>query len=395
MASSSSSIFWRLVPFAAVAAIGFGVGRFTAPRSDAALPDGPSSAGGSATVHRETGRSDMAGAPANRGPAGLSPEEKWRQWASAARSREVERELGSALEEMARTAPERALDLAAKERNLRARERLRQAALRGWAATAPDAALAAAMKLPAMDNRAAIEAVLQGAAANPATVLRLGRQIADGADPVALDYGSLAIAALADHGHFEDAVRFAADGPPSIRAQWLNAAFMAWAREQPDQAFAQLQHVTDPTLRHEALSGLVAGWADSDPGSLAEHALHEPAGDDRAQELSQTLMTWVLRDPAAASQWLSQRDADPALDSGLAAVALLPALVSQRPEVAVEWAQAISDSQQRQFALHTIGEDWRRRAPAALQQFLQRNSRLSESDRAALGGSADPQTPGP
>jgi hypothetical protein len=319
-----------------------------------------------------------------------SPEDRWQQWANRPRTAQVEQELVSIVEEMAKHAPQAAMDLAANEPNLRSRELLRQAALRGWASTAPDAALAAAMKLPGVDNRSAIAAVLQGAAGDPATVMRLGRQITDGSDPVAIDYGNLAIAALAERGRFEDALRFASGGNAANRARWLNEAFTGWARAEPQQALAALDRVTDPELRREALQGVISGWAETDPASLADHALHETDGEIRTMELGQTLTNWAVRDPAAASQWLSQRERDPNLDQGLATVAMLPTLVSQRPDVATEWAEAISDPNQRQSALRAIGEEWRRRSPAALEQYLQNNPQLDEGDRAALAGIGNP-----
>jgi hypothetical protein len=316
----------------------------------------------------------------------LSSNDEWSNWSTRPPTPQGDRKLAELIEAMAKNAPERAMDLAAKEQSLRRRELLREAALHGWASVSPDAALAAAMKLPGIDNRAAIAAVLDGAAVDPAAVIALGRKISDGSGPVALDYGNLAITALTDHGHYEEAVRFAAAGAASNQAQWLDAAFVAWAREQPQQALAGLDQISDPAMRREAFQGVVQGWVETDPGSLAGRAINEPLSEDRSMELQQALTSWVSRDPVAASNWLSERDADPNLDSGIAAVATMSSLMSQRPEVAAEWAQSISDPQLRQGTLHTIGDEWRRQSPATLQNFLQANPRLSEADRAALAG---------
>ena len=385
MSSVSPSFFRLSVAFVAALAAGFVLGRMVphSPNGGANSPAGPNAVTATAAVRDER---QPPSTTSPRTGAGVEANEQWTRWSKLARNAKVERELSAALEQIAQNAPQRAMALAEAETNLRSRERLRQAALRGWAVSDPDAALAAAMKLPGVDNRAAIGAVLEGAADNPDVVIRLGRKISDGSDAVALDYGNLTIAALAENGHFEQALRFAMQGAPANRAQWLNEAFSGWARAQPAQAVAALDRVTDSALRHDALQGLIAGWAQSDPATLADYALRIPAGEDRALALGQTLTNWVLRDPAAASQWLSQRDPDPNLDGGLSSVATLPTLISQRPEVAVEWAQAISDLMQRQNTLRLIGEEWRRRSPAGLQQFLQANAALSAPDRNALTG---------
>jgi len=378
--SSASLVF-------VAAALGFAAGRLTNRSGSAAAPGHKATTDTAMPTPSSSGpTAGPAGNARGRADPAMSAEQRWSKWSQATRSAATDRELSAAIEDLAKQAPERALHLAAQEPNLRSRELLREAALRGWASVAPDAALGAAMKLPGLDNRAAIAAVLQGAADDPNAVIRLGRQITDGSDPVAVDYGILAISALAEHGYFETAARFAAETPGTNQARWLYEAFDAWAREQPSQALAAVDRIGDAAMRHEAVQGLVAGWAESDPASLADHALREPPGEDRTSALGTTLSNWVLREPAAASRWLAQRDPDPSLDGGLAAVAQMPALISQRPEVATEWAEAISDSQTRQATLRTILEEWRRRSPGSLQQFLQTNSRLSDSDRNTLNG---------
>jgi hypothetical protein len=386
-----ASLLQRIFPITLVGLVGFAVGRYTAPPADLPASSAETTSRSAATREHAAATTDAL-VPTRHGKSAVTAEERWKRWSTAVRTPEVERELIAALEELARTAPERAMQLAAQETSLRSRELLSQAVLRAWASTAPDAALAAAMKLPAADNRAAIAAVLQGAANNPETLLRLGRQITDGSDPIASDYGTLTIRALADAGHFPEALRFAMQGLPENRALWISEAFTAWARAEPQRALAELNRIAEPALQAEAQRGVVSGWAESDPGSLADYALRQPPTEDRTFALDHALRNWVLRDPGAASQWLSQRDADPDLDGGLATIANLPALVNQRPEVATEWAEAITDPQRRHAALRTIGDEWRRRSPNALQQFLQTNTTLTAADRAALAGAADPDT---
>lgn len=274
--------------------------------------------------------------------------------------------------------------LALAEPTLRLREFFRNAVLRGWAAVDPDAALAFAMHLSGTDNRPAITAVLVGAAQTPENAIRLAGQLTLDGSPLAKEYGVMAIAALGEAGAFAAAARFAADGPLASRDEWLNEAFARWSQHDPEAALRAFEGLTDAAKRGDALQGLVNGWAEANPVGLAEYALRLPAGAERALALARALPSWVDRDPVAASAWLNNRGPDPGLDVGLSTVAMMPNLIAHRPEVAVEWAQAITDPSIRAGALQSIADQWAREKPGALQQWLERNPNLPAPDRQAL-----------
>lgn len=319
----------------------------------------------------------------------LLPEERWQRVVVAERTPRSEREMAGALEEMAAHDPARAMELAEAEPSLRLRELLRNAVLRGWSTMAPDAALAYAMKLPGTDNRPSVEAVLSGAARRPAEAIRIATQLSAANPTMAAEYGSTLIAALSEAGAFAEAAQFAAQDASANRAGWANEAFAQWARHQPEQALAALERLTDPTVRTEAFQGLVAGWAEANPRALAEYAMRLPAGDDRSVALGQALPQWTMRDPVSASQWLEHYDPDPGFDSGVMAIATMPALVERRPEVSVEWAQGIADPAMRAGTLKNIAEQWAKRDPVGFHRFLDANARLRADDRSALREGAD------
>ncbi len=321
---------------------------------------------------------------------GTDEEKSWQRLASSTRTPKTEREQAASLESLGAKDHVHAMARALAEPNLRLRELFRNAVLRGWASTAPDAALEFAMHLSETDNRPAIRAVLVGASEIPENALRLARYLTSGDSPLAKEYGLLAIAALSESGEFESATRFAAGGPADLCDEWLNEAFSQWSEHDPAAALRAFEGITNPEVRSRALQGLVNGWAEANPVGLAEYAWRLPAGADRALALGRALPNWVTLDPIAASEWLNSRGEDPNLDVGISSVAMMPSLVAHRPEVAVEWAQSITDVTMRAGALRSIAEQWSHDAPAAFRQWLERNPNLSTSDRQALADGAAP-----
>ena len=128
----------------------------------------------------------------------------------------------------------------------------------------------------------------------------------------------------------------------------------------------------------------------ADPGSLAAYAIHLPPGEERAQALSQALPQWVTRDTVVASEWVNQLDSNPDLDTGVAAVATLTNLVERRPEIAVGWAESISEPVLRANTLWLIAQQWARNDPAGIQRFLATTPELSAHDRTALLNGLNP-----
>ena len=300
---------------------------------------------------------------------GTEEEKAWQRLASSTRTPKTERELAASLESLGAKDHARAMARALAEPNLRLRELLRNAVLRGWASTAPDAALAFAMHLSGTDNRPAICAVLGGAAQIPENALRLARYLTEGDAPLAKEYGLLAIAALSEAGEFESAARFAASGRADLSDEWLNEAFSQWSEHDPAAALRSFEGITNPEVRSRAMQGLVNGWAEANPVGLAEYAWRLPVSADRALALGRALPNWATRDPIAASEWLNSRGEDPNLDVGISSVAMMPDLIALRPEVAVEWAQSITDVTMRAGSLRSIAEQWSHDAPAAFRQW--------------------------
>jgi hypothetical protein len=290
-----------------------------------------------------------------------------------------------ALNGLARSDPARAMTLALGENNPMLRERLRDAVLQGWAAVSPEKAGGWAMALPPADRRQALMAVFSGAAEKPGEAVRFGENLCQQLPAEAADYGQLLIAALTEAGAYETAAQFARGGSSDHVSAWLNAAYYQWAMRQPEPALKAFGAITDPAIRSAAFLGLTAGWAEANPAAVASYALHLPAGSDRAEALGQMLSQWATRDPLTASEWMLQNlNPSTDLDGGVSAVASLPSLVSQRPEIAIGWAENIADPHLRVTTLTTVAQLWTQRDPEGARSFIQSASSLSPEERAAL-----------
>ena len=301
-----------------------------------------------------------------------------------ARTPAREREIASALEDLARRDPQRAMKLALAEGNFRLRADLRDAVLRGWAAVAPDDAAAYALTIPVGDRQRAFEAVFTGAAHDPAADIKLGVRLCAEHPDIAADIGQFMITALTGAGAYDSALTFAVQDTTPNHNAWLNSAMYEWAAHEPARAEAALERVTDPSSREAAFQGLISGWAAANPASLAEYAMRLPTGDERARALAQALPQWANYDPASAAEWLTRANPAPDLDLGFATVATLPNVVSHWPESAVAWAQCITEPALRMNTLRMLGRQWAGSNPAALQKFIASMSDADGGDRTAL-----------
>ena len=346
--------------------------------------------GASSTKPAETKSADTEKTVANntselsRSPA-PSFAEQWERWQGRPRTPATELEAERALQELARHDPVRALALALQESSDRLRERLSHAVLKGWAAAAPDKATEWALALPLADRRSAIAAVFGGAVERPEDAARLGKMVCRQMPADAGDYGQLLISALTEVGAYETASRFAEESESEHGPAWLNAAYYQWAMHQPEAALKAFGAITDPAIRGHAFPGLTAGWAEANPAAVANYAVSLPAGSDRAEALGQMLSQWATRDPLTASEWmLKNLTPSPDLDGGVAAVASLPSLVSQRPEIAVGWAESIADPVLRATTLTAVAQLWSERDPEGARRYIQSASSLSPEERDAL-----------
>ncbi len=307
--------------------------------------------------------------------------DRWDSTLSLASTPARTRALAALLEELARTDPARALELARTQADWRLRDILRDASLRGWAATAPDAAGDWALTARIEDRRAVVGAVLQGAAENPPAAVDLALRLCASDPEPAGDYGHAAIAALVDAGAFAEAARFGTEVGPEKFPFLLKSAYFEWARHDPASALAAAAQIEDPRLAAQARSQAITGWSWADAAGLAKHALTLPPGAERSQALAESLPLWLERHPDQAAAWIQQNDTGPEFDAGLAALANQQSFLTSRPSAALALAADITDPAKRAETLRSVFGQWAARDPRAARAYL---DTAASSDRAAL-----------
>jgi hypothetical protein len=378
--SSASSLVLAVAAGGALALAGYAVGR----RAGAQAPlraAVPAPAAWTAVRPVPSAPDDSAG--------------RWARLAAAPRSPAAAAEAGAALEDLARQDPARAMALSLQQHNRLRRTDWLHAALRGWAAVDPGAAAAAVARLPAAEQEEAEAAVMTGAVRDPAAAVALTRALMEG-DPLGRrsDANHL-LSALNQAGDYAQAVDFAASLPPEVRTEMLGTAYQSWAQAEPEDALAAAARQPEGEARATAVDAALSGWSQVDPAGLARHALDLPPGPDRSQALQLALGEWVQDDPAAATAWLNAAAARPELDPGIAAVAAQPQVIARQPEVAANWAEAITDPALRSRTLASVLQDWASSNPEAARRYALNSGGLQADDRTALlaaidGGNAPP-----
>lgn len=313
-----------------------------------------------------------------------------RRWDAATAKRRTprtERAMATLLRELASRDHDRALQLALAEPNWKLRGELRSAVLRGWAEAAPGAAAAYALGLRADERAAAFAAVFAGAAGQPDEVVAVAGSVCKQDPDRAFDYTKALIATLGEEGHFDVTARFLAGRPASPqRLEEADNAFSLWAEHCPAEAAQAANAITDPELRAAAFRGAVVGWSQADPAALANYAATLPPGDGRSIAIANAVPRWVERDPVAAATWMVQRDPDPDFDMGVVAIATVPTLVTQRPELAVSLAQTIADAPLRAITVRNLVSQWAQGDSDAAAHYVETSSAFDEADRAAILG---------
>ena len=298
-------------------------------------------------------------------------QEAWERLRAGDSSPSRDRQLAGLIENLARTDPQKALALAAQEGNWRLRDELRDAALRGWASVDPQAAGNSALLIRVEDRRRAVAAVLDGAASRPDLAVPLALRLCAADPDLAGDHGHSAVAALANAGDFEAAVRFATEVGAEEFPFLLKSAFYQWSRHQPGPALAAAEAIADPVLRHQAMGQAFFGWSQADAQGLAAHALKLPVGDLRAQALAEALPRWIERDPVAATEWMQSHDSGADFDPGAGALAQHPTLLAGQPAKAMEWAGTLSDPRQRADTLRAVFRQWAAKDDSAARRYAE------------------------
>jgi hypothetical protein len=169
----------------------------------------------------------------------------------------------------------------------------------------------------------------------------------------------------------------------AMRAYVVNRLVETWARADPVATAAWLDAL--PASIDTALAQVTCHriWAELDAPAAIRHALAMEKTSARSDPLTVAISTWIRTDAAAASAWLATQPPDPVLDR--AAVELARSdLMAGQPDVAVSWAQRISNDGQRLQSLESFFARWLDTDRFAARQYIGRSALLSEHDRSEL-----------
>jgi hypothetical protein len=373
----------------ALCGLSFYFGRHSVPspttspaNAPAILPDQPGAADASAVPSIKPLRS---AAPRENSTTMSSWEgARWQDLLSQPATVARNRALADMLEELAAADPQRALKLAQNAQNLKLRESLLHATLRGWGRTAPEDAANWALALTDENDRsAAIAAAFTGAIARPDQATRVAEKIFAAHPGEATGYGNSLIDALCDAGNFSEATQFAGRSDDAMQHSiWMAEAYSRWSALQPEPAARNAAALSDPVARTEALHGIVGGWAEADPAGLTHFLAELPSGPDHGVMLGQALQSWVRGDPESAAAWINSRDASSDYDEGVAAVASVNFV---KADLALNWAESISDAKLRSETIAEVLHGWVIEDPAAAKQYFAATKNLLPEDRQRIG----------
>lgn len=289
--------------------------------------------------------------------------------------------------------PQRAIDWARAQTDATLRRRCLVAAIRAWGERYPNAAVDWALTQPEDERQTDLEAALNGAVTQPQLAVAIVRGLLKYYDPA--DHVNAApalVVALNNAGQFQTALDFINDAPADERAEWTRATFQRWGASQPQEAIQALNSITDDKLRDDAFRGVIASWSTQSPSALADYAASLPDGDHRAFALTQLVDNWSLQDPAAFATWLNTSPPGMNLDQAIATLISKTDSANGSLQVAVQWAERISDSDLRYDSIKHVLSEWNQTDPSAAQTYLATTSSLDDQQRQTLLRAL--QTPG-
>jgi hypothetical protein len=165
----------------------------------------------------------------------------------------------------------------------------------------------------------------------------------------------------------------------SLKGAAMNRIAEAYTRKDPVAAANWAQSQAAEPYAARTIEVIGQRWAEQDPVSAVGWLENLPAGDGQITGLRSAFGDWEDRDPVAASKHLMSMPNSPQRDSAISGFSM--GYAWQNPQVAITWAQDISDPDLRQSTLTRAGEAYLRRDPAAGQAWLQTSGLSAETQQ--------------
>lgn len=131
-----------------------------------------------------------------------------------------------------------------------------------------------------------------------------------------------------------------------LRQKVLSSLTATWAQLDARAAAEYVLFRLPPgATQEQAAISVVSAWAAQDPRAAAQWLEHFPTGPLRSYAMENLIYPWANSDPAAAIAWLARVPAGPTRDAALNAG--FGRLIDAKPDLAAQWAVAISDEKLR------------------------------------------------
>ena len=189
----------------------------------------------------------------------------------------------------------------------------------------------------------------------------------------------------------------------SARLEALDGFYSEWGRTDPSGALAEAARLTGGD-RNAALTSLVNSWAGEDPASVLEWGMRGANGFDEAKDLavqsgvrgiarvdpaeavrqiggvpsglqasanSALVEVWSEIDAESAAAWLSSKPKGPQIDGAASRLAISLAL--EDPEMAMEWALAITAPESRKNTAREVLQQWKRSNPESARAYASKS----------------------
>ena len=251
-----------------------------------------------------------------------------------------------------------------------------------WAKQDSDAALAWATSLPdevkgdAMNN-----IVEQLTAQDPLEAAK----VAMGFDGEQRERSLRTIADQWSRNSPEDAVKWAESLTVEGKTQALEEAVESWVGKDTDAAVAYMAKM-DQGERDQIMKEVVEQWgrkgAEAQPAA-AEWVASQPDGDGKVDATGEIVGQWMRSDAEAASTWLGEQPEGDAKDRGIEAL-LRDRSVREDPEVAVAWADSISNDERRSEQVERSARSWLASDREAALEYLEQSNSLSAEKKTEL-----------
>jgi len=255
--------------------------------------------------------------------------------------------------------------------------------MRSWILKEPDAAMAWLLKQPPEIGDATVSAALQSLShTDPAKARALLEAQADrpGRDQMA--------SVMAEWWAKSDpakAMEWAAGLPETLSGATVQGTMKTWAEKDFPAARQAVEAMNGPA-REAALPVLVEKWPGGAWNDAASFLDQQASGKGKRNAMRPLIRQWANGDQQAASAWLATQTPGPERDAGAAALA--EEVRGSDPEAAAVWGATLANEQARQESLKETFQEWYKKSVPGALKWLESAPNLTESDRAALMGSA-------